>query len=184
MVYDQIKALLYQDLVNKVYYFNYFHNAIGNIYTISEDDVSADEMILFQTVARLSLKTNKGKSLEALVSENDAKLQSIANKTIYPVLPAVDDNKKPKDLVYYNGYGGFLNDGKEYYIDQIDTPTPWTNVIANQKFGFITTNSMSGFTYAVNSQGFKLTSWSNDMVSDPASEIILINKQKFVFSNT
>ena len=169
-----------QDLVNKVYYFNYFHNAIGNIYTISEDDVSADEMILFQTVARLSLKTNKGKSLEALVSENDAKLQSIANKTIYPVLPAVDDNKKPKDLVYYNGYGGFLNDGKEYYIDQIDTPTPWTNVIANQKFGFITTNSMSGFTYAVNSQGFKLTSWSNDMVSDPASEIILINKQKFV----
>ena len=54
------------------------------------------------------------------------------------------------------------------------------NVIANPEFGFIVSGWMSGFTYAYNSQMFKITSWSNDMVSDPASEIILINKQRFI----
>ena len=57
---------------------------------------------------------------------------------------------------------------------------PWINVIANPSFGFIISSTMSGFTYAYNSQTYKITSWSNDIIADPPSEFILFNKQRFV----
>ena len=39
---------------------------------------------------------------------------------------------------------------------------------------------MAGFTFAYNAQQFKLTGWSNDIVRDNASEMLLINKQQFI----
>ena len=58
---------------------------------------------------------------------------------------------------------------------------PWVNVIANENhFGFIVSSTMAGFTFAHNAQQFKLTAWSNDIVRDPASEMLLINKHQFL----
>jgi cellobiose phosphorylase len=39
---------------------------------------------------------------------------------------------------------------------------------------------MAGFTFANNAQQFKLTGWSNDIVRDNASEMLLINKKQFL----
>jgi cellobiose phosphorylase len=78
---------------------------------------------------------------------------------------------------FFNGFGGFIEDGKEYEIlleGRNKPPTPWINVMANKDFGFHISESGAGFTWAYNSRENKITPWSNDPVSDMASEVIYI----------
>lgn len=78
---------------------------------------------------------------------------------------------------YFNGFGGFIEEGKEYEIlleGNNKPPSPWINVIANKNFGFYISESGAGFTWSINSRENKLTPWSNDPVSDPATEAIYI----------
>jgi len=81
-------------------------------------------------------------------------------------------------LEFFNGFGGFSKAGAEYVILLRPgqwTPAPWINVIANRKpFGFQISETGSGFTWSINSQTNRLTSWSNDPVSDPSGEIIYL----------
>jgi cellobiose phosphorylase len=168
------------DLKNKIYYFNYFEDSAGNVYTLSGEDISPTERTLLLTIARISLSTAEGKTLERQIKEMEPKLSVYFDK-IHDTPPIETKSAViPKDLMFYNEMGGFVNKGREYMILQNDTPTPWINVIANKNFGCLVSNTMSGFTYAYNSQRFKLTTWSNDMISDPPSEILLINDRKFV----
>jgi cyclic beta-1,2-glucan synthetase len=46
-------------------------------------------------------------------------------------------------------------------------PTPWANVIANERAGWCITEAGGGYTWVDNSQYFRLTPWYNDPVSDP-----------------
>jgi len=81
---------------------------------------------------------------------------------------------------FYNGFGGFVEDGREYEIflsDDNRPPAPWINVIANKKFGFHVSESGAGMTWAVNSRENKITAWSNDPVSDKATEAIYIKDE-------
>ena len=73
-----------------------------------------------------------------------------------------------------------LEDGKEYVITNPNTPTPWFNVLANKKFGTLVSNNMTGFTYAYNSQQYKISSWTNDIIMQDQSEGIQINEERFV----
>ncbi len=78
---------------------------------------------------------------------------------------------------FFNGYGGFIKEGKEYEIrleNGVRPPAPWINVIANKRFGFHISESGAGFTWSNNSRENKLTPWSNDPVSDPATEAIYV----------
>ena len=68
---------------------------------------------------------------------------------------------------------------EEYVIYNKDTPTPWSNIIANKNFGTIVTNNGCGYTYAYNSGEFKITSWTNEMVLNDKSEGIKINNSLF-----
>src|SRR5207245_10753163 len=57
-------------------------------------------------------------------------------------------------------------------------PAPWCNVIANPAFGFLVSESGSGFTWAGNSQMNRLTGWNNDPVSDPPSEAVYLRDDR------
>lgn len=84
-------------------------------------------------------------------------------------------------LNYFNGYGGFSEAGDEYVIclkSGVTTPAPWSNVIANDKFGFICTESGGGYTWNQNSSQNKLTIWANDPVLDPPSEILFLHERQ------
>jgi cellobiose phosphorylase len=88
-------------------------------------------------------------------------------------LPMKEDNH----YEFFNGFGGFIEDGKEYEIlleGNNKPPSPWINVIANKNFGFQISEAGAGFTWAHNSRENKITPWSNDPVSDIASEVIYI----------
>ena len=83
-------------------------------------------------------------------------------------------------LTFDNGFGGFAGDGREYVVrvapDQ-RPPLPWTHVIANEGFGFITSESGAATTWAANSRENRLTPWSNDPVSDPHGEALYLRDE-------
>ena len=57
--------------------------------------------------------------------------------------------------------------------DQIP-PRAWSNIIANEKFGTITTENSGGYTWQENSRLNRITTWENDAIQDFKSEEIII----------
>jgi len=88
-------------------------------------------------------------------------------------------------LLCFNGYGGFTRDGREYVIrlehrDRLTLqlpPMPWINVVANEHFGFLVSETGAGFTWSQNSRQHRLTPWSNDPVSDPHGEALYVRDE-------
>ncbi len=100
-------------------------------------------------------------------------LKNDNNTTSPPLAPETE-------YEFFNGFGGFVEKGKEYEIlleGNNKPPAPWINVIANKNFGFFVSESGAGFTWAGNSRENKITPWSNDPVSDKASEAIYIKDE-------
>ncbi|MBZ0270122.1 glycosyl transferase [bacterium] len=92
----------------------------------------------------------------------------------------------PEELDCFNGYGGFRPGGHEYVIRLAapgDTarerpPKPWINVIANEKFGFLISESGAGYTWWGNSRQNRVTPWSNDPVLDPHGEALYVRDEE------
>jgi cyclic beta-1,2-glucan synthetase len=101
-------------------------------------------------------------------------LPASTERPLVSVPPVAD---RQQTLLYDNGFGGFSEDGKEY-VTVIDagrpTPMPWTNVVANEQFGFLATAEGAGHTWWRNSRDNQLTPWRNDPVSATASEAIYV----------
>jgi cyclic beta-1,2-glucan synthetase len=111
----------------------------------------------------------------------------------HPLLPSVPPRKikvkpavpaqsaagvpAPETLVFATGFGGFTKDGREFHITA-RPPAPWSNVIANERFGFVATDSGLGATWSENSFHNRLTPWSNDPVVDPPSEVVYLRDDK------
>lgn len=69
------------------------------------------------------------------------------------------------ELVACNSYGGFINGGKEYQIYNTDTPAPWCNILANERFGTVISNKGTVYSFYKNASEYKLTNWCNDSVN-------------------
>ncbi|TRL37051.1 GH36-type glycosyl hydrolase domain-containing protein [Rhizobium straminoryzae] len=81
------------------------------------------------------------------------------------------------DLQFWNGYGGFADDGKEYVVRLAGggaTPHPWINVISNEIFGFHISAEGAGFTWSQNSRDYQLTPWANDPVVNRPGEAFYV----------
>jgi cyclic beta-1,2-glucan synthetase len=78
---------------------------------------------------------------------------------------------------FFNGWGGFVENGKAYRIHVRQghfLPRPWTNVIANPRFGTILTELGTGYSWWKNAHECKLTPWNNDPVLDPPGECLYL----------
>ena len=51
-------------------------------------------------------------------------------------------------------------------------PAPWVNVIANDQFGTLVSESGGGYTWSENCHEFRLTPWYNDPVMDTSGEAL------------
>ena len=83
----------------------------------------------------------------------------------------------PPALDLPTGMGGFAHGGREYVVTlhgDDETPLPWVNVIANQRFGTIVTSVGAAHTWAVNSREQRLTPFANDPVIDPTAEALFL----------
>jgi cellobiose phosphorylase len=162
-----------------------YHSIIdksGGIFVRRADLIPAEDLLLIKSVARIILFANKGTLGDQLIrrSHDQAlppRFIATAQKKDYPRIPY----NQPA-LKFFNGLGGFTNDGRDYLItlktDQW-TPAPWINVIANKKdFGAIISETGLGYTWSENSRENRLSPWSNDPVSDPTSEAIYIRDEE------
>ncbi|SJZ97061.1 GH36-type glycosyl hydrolase domain-containing protein [Sediminibacterium ginsengisoli] len=153
----------------------------GGVFIRSAEQLSVEDRILFQSVARIVISDSLGSLEEQLNRRN--KLRTIipyfTPSKIYPTLstPALP----VKDLQFFNGTGGFSKDGKEYVINIMPnspTPAPWVNVIANPQFGTVISESGQAYTWIENAHEFRLTPWNNDPVSDKGGEVFYLRDEE------
>jgi cellobiose phosphorylase len=84
-------------------------------------------------------------------------------------------------LRHFNGIGGFSADGREYSMligPGARPPAPWCNVLSNQHFGSVVSESGLGFTWFGNSQRERLSPWSNDAVGDASGEVLYLRDRE------
>ena len=156
------------------------HEVAGHVYVLNGNEITDDERTLLRTVARLRFSTHEGLSIQEQLNILEKANQHYQDKVEYPVLKPSAKFRVWSSLDFYNQYGGFDRQGRDYVVTNTNTPMPWINVLANPHFGCIVSSTMAGFTFAHNAQQFKLTGWSNDIVRDSASEMLLINKRQFL----
>ncbi|MBV9469173.1 MAG: hypothetical protein JOZ57_07995, partial [Abitibacteriaceae bacterium] len=152
----------------------------GGVFLRPASNISREDLTLILESARVLLIAARGSLAQQLSISVEQPKQS-------PRLTlAHRPNEEPSaplpfmELPYFNGFGGFTVDGREYAIylgPRQRTPAPWINVMANPQFGAIVSEAGQGYSWYGNSQANKLTPWSNDPVSDPATEAIYIRDE-------
>lgn len=131
---------------------------------------------------RLEPLSIEAKAVEAALANDSNARTSVKLSTGAPSKePAAQTNYKTspvtletKDILSYNGWGGFAPDGKSYKLlieGGHHLPSPWINVLANPSFGALVSELGTGYTFWRNSRECKLTPWSNDPVLDQPGEI-------------
>lgn len=146
---------------------------LGRVFTLRGDLVAAETRALLISAARVVLPAQRGRlfeQLERIVEPPEATrvAPKRADARLAPPL-----QRRPPDLEFFNGLGGFARDGAEYVTvlgPGQSTPAPWINVVANPAFGFQTGTEGGGYTWSVNSRENQITPWSNDPVSDRSGE--------------
>ncbi|HVD96839.1 MAG TPA: glucoamylase family protein [Cytophagaceae bacterium] len=153
----------------------------GGIFVRASDQISNEDRVLFQTVARIIFSDKDG-SLEDQVKRkrmSKATIPYLIPTQTYRPVPA--NVQVPKDLVFFNGLGGFTPNGSEYVIhikDRKTTPAPWVNVIANPTFGTVLSESGVAYTWTENAYELRLTPWNNDPVSDLGGEAYYLRDEE------
>ena len=153
----------------------------GGIFVRRLEQISSDDRILLQAVARVVLDDENGTLAEQLESR----------RVLEPLVPALTptrfaspDAPRPlpsRELLFPNGLGGFTRDGHEYVITLQPgqtTPAPWINVLANPFFGTVISESGGAYTWGENAHEFRLTPWSNDPVQDTPGEALYIRDEQ------
>jgi cyclic beta-1,2-glucan synthetase len=152
------------------------------VYVLRVDLITSNSRELLNAISRVVLVARHGTINKQVLLRTRSPSQYTLSELPYPRLPKHKSRVKlPEitlpELEFFNGLGGFAQNGTEYVIcldKGQKTPAPWINVIANQHFGFHVSAEGSGYTWSENSRENQLTSWSNDAVCDPSGEIIYI----------
>jgi cyclic beta-1,2-glucan synthetase len=154
----------------------------GRIFVLRAALLTPDEHTLLYSVARVVLISSQGGLAEQVLRLQ--RLNAPVERPERPHLARRNHHALAAELPpleFFNGLGGFADDGREYLIVQgrrQHTPMPWINVIANPNFGFQVSETGAGYTWSVNSRENQLTAWSNDPVSDPPSEALYIRDEE------
>jgi cyclic beta-1,2-glucan synthetase len=153
----------------------------GGIFVLSAELLADEERDLLESAARIILDSKHGSLAEQVLRLRRAKGKSAPRAGHAPPLRAAEPGALPHPaLVFFNGLGGFTEDGREYVTllgPRLYTPLPWVNVIANEQFGFLVSESGSSYTWSLNSRENQLTPWSNDPVTDRSGEALYIRDQ-------
>jgi len=150
----------------------------GGIFVRRADIMPVEDQTLLAAAARAILVGARG----TLAEQVDRSLPALA------LLPPLTVTRRPpadapspalptEALRFPNALGGFSADGREYVIrlgPKQWTPAPWVNVLANPGFGALVSEAGSGYEWAENSHENRLTEWTNDPVSDPATGAIYV----------
>jgi cyclic beta-1,2-glucan synthetase len=151
----------------------------GAVFILRRDRIAAELRQVLQTAARVVLVASRG-SLDVQVTRVVEPQPAVAP----PRRLAVNRESRPlvpqPVLEFFNGLGGFADDGREYRTilgAGQSTPAPWINVVSNRSFGFQSSADGSGSTWSLNSQQNHITPWSNDPVTDAPGEVLYLRDE-------
>ena len=156
------------------------HPAHGGVYILRGDQLPVDDRTLLTSVARAVLLSRRGTLADQVIRLERPEAPAPPAPPPAPKRVAASVGRPRPELEFFNGLGGFADDGNEYVTiigPGQSTPAPWLNVIANPSFGFQVSESGSGYTWSGNSRENQLTPWSNDPVSDPVSEAVYLRDE-------
>jgi cyclic beta-1,2-glucan synthetase len=151
--------------------------ARGGVFILRRDMLSREDHDFLRSAARVVLLSRQGTLAEQVVRLLRAVPAATPPRPLTPRAPAAPVFPERRELEFFNGLGGFADEGREYVTILADgqwTPAPWINVIANPTFGFLASESGGGYTWAINSRLNQLTPWSNDPVTDPPGEALYV----------
>ena len=153
----------------------------GGIFVRAAEQISGEDRILFQSVARAVITDGGGTLAEQLDNRGPVEPRPPRLHRRRSHWPQVPDAAPPgRELLLVNGLGGFTTDGREYVIalapGQV-TPAPWVNVLANPHFGTVISESGVAYTWSENAHEFRLTPWNNDPVSDASGEALYLRDE-------
>ena len=152
----------------------------GEVFVLRGDQLSGEERDALSAAARVVLLSRHG-TLAEQVLRLLRRAPAVRAPEARIARPPDADVPPPRlPLEFFNGLGGFSEDGSEYVTilgERQWTPAPWINVLANDSFGCLTSESGSGYTWAVNSRENQLTQWSNDPVADPPGEALFVRDE-------
>jgi cyclic beta-1,2-glucan synthetase len=155
----------------------------GAAFVLRADLISSATRALLFSMARAVLVGRNGTLSEQLgrLHETDATAPPAAPPRRVPLAAVPQTVPVPPSLEFFNGFGGFAEDGREY-VTTLGAgrwlPMPWINVIANPSFGFQVAVEGSGYTWSLSSRENQLTPWSNDPVTDRPGEVIYLRDEE------
>ncbi|MFC3569089.1 GH36-type glycosyl hydrolase domain-containing protein [Paracoccus simplex] len=175
----------------RVSYAAHLHEALNNlchsmqllhsrpsVFAVDANGLSPETRDTLLAVARVVIYAQNGNLAEQVQRLEPAELRrGITRPPSRPLQrPALHPDFPAEELQFWNGTGGF--DAQGNYVVRLRhgeaTPNPWINVVARSDFGFHISAEGAGFSWSANSRDHQLTPWSNDAVSNPPGEGILI----------
>ena len=169
---------------------SFMKNVQGGIFVLSKNEIDKQDIELFNFIATLVIDSHKGDLEYAVKDMEEDYLNSLAkiDDETFEEVSRLEDNTQQENVLqdkenlkYYNEYGAFSSDGKEYLI-KVDKnnrlPTVWSHVLANEKFGTVITENMGGYTWYKNSRLNRVSSWYNKAFLDIPSEVIYLQDKK------
>jgi cyclic beta-1,2-glucan synthetase len=155
---------------------------LGRVFALRRDTMDGRAIEALETAARVILSASRGSWNDPLgrVRDDIAERPSRAADKSRRRARDVGPRPAPPTLEYFNGLGGFAAHGGEY-VTRLSpgelTPAPWSNVIANERFGFLASTDGAGHTWLENSRENQITAWSNDPVTNHPSEAIYLRDE-------
>jgi cellobiose phosphorylase len=155
----------------------------GGIFVRPAEQISNEDQILLQTVARAVITDSRGSLADQINRRSpvEAQVPSLTSTRISRTETLSTAALPRRDLIFFNGLGGFTPDGREYVITTAKgqaSPAPWTNILANPQFGTVVSESGGACTWSENAHQFRLTPWNNDPVSDSSGEAFYIRDEE------
>ncbi|BBE50724.1 Cellobiose phosphorylase [Ferriphaselus amnicola] len=153
----------------------------GGVFVLRSEELSEDERVLLQTVARIVFNDTTDTLIEQV--ERRISAERVSDR-LEPEHIAIEEAVHPlpsRDRLFCNGLGGFSPDGREYVITLEPgqtTPAPWANVIASPFIGTVVSECGSAYTWVENAHEFRLTPWLNDPVCDSSGEALYIRDEE------
>ena len=144
-------------------------------------NIPLEDKRIIECRANLILDAKLGSISIQMKNTGDKKVQKNNNLVLTNGKSKKDIQIDTSKLKYFNGYGGFSEDGNEYHIivnKDKKTPVVWSNIMANDKFGTLVTEGLGGYTWYRNCKTNRITEFSNDAHLDKPSEMIILKEEE------
>ena len=163
----------------------YMKNTKGGIFVLSKDETNEKDISLLKFISSIIIDSHMGSIETGIKDLEEEYLEKFKNiwedKRVHEFTEESEEDSDVlediENLKYYNEYGAYSEDGKEYLIKtnkENRLPTVWSHIMANNKFGTIVTENMGGYTWFRNSRLNRITAWNNSPTLDVPSEVIYL----------